>query len=407
MKKPATILYFDCVSGISGDMSLGALVDLGVEITVIEEGLKGLALDGYKLRVSREKRSGIEGTRLIVETADEAPERSYADIRTLIEESALAENVKELSLEIFEIIAVAEARVHGVEPDEVQFHEVGAVDSIVDIVGSAIAIKSLNIDAVYASAVPLGSGLVDTSHGTMPVPAPATVEILKGVPVLPGSVKAELTTPTGAAILKALSKGFGPPPAMTIERIGYGIGSKTFKELPNVLRLFSATPSGSGEASGAGPDKDAVIVIETNIDDLSPQIAGFLMDRLFEAGALDVWFTPVQMKKSRPGFLLTAIVSKERQREVMDVIFIESTSIGVRFHTVLRETLERTEFELDTRFGLIRVKASTLDGRVVNRQPEYEDLKAASIKSKVPLKSVRDEVMALVLEDERKEGKKP
>ena len=298
--KPIKILYFDCISGISGDMTLGALIDLGVEFDIVEDGLKGLALDGYKLTLTREKRSGIEGTRFNVEVAEDCPERSYADIRALISGSSLADEVKELSLEIFGIIAEAEAKVHGVPTEEVRFHEIGALDSIVDIVGSAIAIKSLSIDSVRSSHIPLGTGFVDTAHGVMPVPAPATAEILKGVELVPCQVKAELTTPTGAAIIKALSKGYGPPPAMTIERIGYGVGAGIFKEVPNLLRLFS----GFSEGDEAGDDR--VVVIETNIDDLSPQIAGFVMERLFEAGALDVWFTPVQMKKSRPGVFLTS-----------------------------------------------------------------------------------------------------
>ncbi len=398
--RPKKILYFDCVSGISGDMCLAALIDLGVDLAVIEEGLKGLALDGYKLKTAKEKRSGIEGTRVAIEVSRGAPERSYADIRELITKSALTDEVKGLSLDIFDIIANAEAIVHGVKPDEVQFHEVGAVDSIVDIVGCSIAIKSLGIDEVFSSPPAIGTGVVETSHGVMPVPVPATIEILKGVEIEPTNVKAELTTPTGAGLLKALSKGFGPPPAMRIERIGYGVGSRDLKELPNVLRLYSALIEDSEGVSGAGRGgKEAAVVIETNIDDLSPQIAGFLMERLFEAGALDVWFTPVQMKKSRPGLLLTVLATKECQSAMMDVIFTESTSIGVRYYKCLRETLERTEYEVETRFGKILVKAATLNGRVVNRQPEYEDLKAASKKSGLPLKSVMDEVRALLTEE--------
>jgi uncharacterized protein (TIGR00299 family) protein len=252
MNRGEKILYFDCVSGISGDMTLGAFIDLGVELAVIEEGLKGLALDGYRLKTMREKRSAIEGTRLIVEVPGSAPERDYADIRALIVDSALSDGTKELSLDIFEIIGRAEAKVHGVELDRVHFHEVGAVDSIVDIVGAAIALNSLDIDTVYSSAIPTGTGRVDTSHGVMPVPAPATIEILKGVPLMPTTIEAELTTPTGAAILKAISQGYGPPPAMTIDRIGYGVGSKDFKELPNVLRLFSAQidEEGGGKKEG-------------------------------------------------------------------------------------------------------------------------------------------------------------
>ncbi len=401
MEKPTKILYFDCISGISGDMCLASLIDLGVGLDVIEEGLKGLALDGYKLSLGREKRSAIEGARFMVEVEGSAPERSYADIRALITESALLGEVKELSLEIFSIIAEAEAKVHGVTPIEVRFHEIGAVDSIVDIVGSAIAINALDIDAVYSSPIPLGTGLVDTSHGAMPVPAPATMEILKGVEIRPSSIKAELTTPTGAAIIKALSKGFGPAPAMVVSRIGYGVGSGDFKEAPNLLRLlFGEGREGAGNVRGDGQ----VTVVETNIDDLSPQIAGYLMERLFEAGALDVWFTPVQMKKSRPGLLLTVLVEDACLDAVTKMIFVESSSIGVRFHRVERETLERTEYTLDTRFGKISIKASSLKGRVVTRKPEFEELKAVAQKFGLPLKSVRDEVMALLREDDEKAG---
>lgn len=398
MEKPAKILYFDCVSGISGDMCLGALIDLGVGLDIIEEGLKGLALTGFSLSLSREKRFGIEGARLVVVLDGESPERSWADIRALITESALLGGVKELSLEIFSIIAEAEAKVHGVATDEVRFHEIGAIDSIVDIVGVAIAIDSLDIDEVYTSAIPLGEGLVDTAHGPMPVPAPATMEILKGVEIKPSRVKAELTTPTGAAIIKALSKGTRSIPAMSVSEIGYGIGSKDFKEAPNLLRLLYG--EGTGDVSGDGQ----VVVVETNLDDLSPQIAGYLMDSLFEAGALDVCFTPVQMKKSRPGLLLTAIVEEDSFEAVTETIFVESSSIGLRFHRVGRRTLERKEYKLDTRFGKITIKASSLDGRVVTRKPEFEELKAAAKKSGLPLKSVRDEVMALLREDNEKTG---
>lgn len=398
MEKPTKILYFDCVSGISGDMCLGALIDLGVALDVIEEGLKGLALSGFSLSVSREARLGIEGTRLQVKLKGDCPERSYADIRKLIIESALAEGVKELSLEIFEVIAEAEAKVHGVPASEVSFHEIGALDSIVDIVGCAIAIKSLDIDAVYSSSIPLGSGLVDTAHGPMPVPAPATMEILKGVEIKPSTIEAELTTPTGAAIIKALSLGSGPPPAMVVSQIGYGVGTRDFKEAPNLLRLLY------GEAAGVVRGDGQVTVVETNIDDLSPQIAGYLMERLFEAGALDVWFTPVQMKKSRPGLLLTLLVEEACLDGVIKMIFTESSSIGVRFHKVERQTLERTQYSIDTRFGKITIKASSLDGQVVTRKPEFEELKAVAKKSGLPLKSVTDEIMALLIEDDESAG---
>ena len=404
MKKPTKILYFDCVSGISGDMCLAALIDLGVGIDVIEDGLKGLALDGYSLSAGREKRSGIEGTRFKVALEGDSPERSYADIRRLIIESALAEEVKELSLEIFGIIAEAEGKIHGVAPEDVRFHEIGAVDSIVDVVGAAIAIKSLDIDAVYSSSIPLGTGFVETAHGTMPVPAPATMEILKGVEIKESRVEAELTTPTGAAIIKALSKGSRPVPAMSVSEIGYGIGSGDFKEVPNILRLFFGEGGEGAEETGVVSGVGQVTVVETNIDDLSPQIAGYLMERLFEAGALDVWFTPVQMKKSRPGLLLTALVEESSLDGVIKMIFVESTSIGVRFHRAQRQILQRTEYTIETRFGKITIKASSLDGKVVTRKPEFEELKAIAKKTGLPLKSVTCEVTALLKEDDEKAG---
>ena len=382
------ILYFDCPSGISGDMCLAALIDLGADIRKIRKGLKTLLPARVTLSISKEKRHGITGTRIGVRSAEKGAHRTFRDIRSMIEKSALSKGVKDLSIRIFKEIALAEGKVHDMDPMAVHFHEVGAVDSIVDIVGTAIALESIGMDEVRSSPLPLGSGLVHTAHGTLPVPAPATVEILKGVPVAPSNVRAELTTPTGAAIIKTLSKGFCAVPAMRLENVGYGIGSKDFEETPNLVRVMLGKTEGGSEKA---------VVMETNIDDMTPQTAGYLMERLFESGALDVFFIPVQMKKNRPGILLTIIAGEDKKDVLLDVVFSESTSIGVRCYGVERFCLERREEKVKTRYGTVRVKISIRGGRAVNVQPEYDDLRRIAAKKGVPLKEVAAEARASAL----------
>lgn len=377
--------------GISGDMCLGALIDLGVDFKMILRELKKLPVDRIDIKLGKELRHSITGTTFRVHLAGSHHHRTFKDIKSLIKKSALAPAVKDLSVRIFGLIAEAEGRIHGVVPDKVHFHEVGAMDSIIDIVGASVAITSLKVDRIVSSPVPLGSGWADTMHGRIPIPAPATVEILKGVPVAASNAPFELTTPTGAAILKAVVDDYGPMPSMVIGRTGYGAGKKDFKESANLLRVMSGETG--GKASGR-EDTESLTVVETNIDDMSPQVSGYLMERLFSAGARDVFFTPVQMKKSRPGVLLTVLTDAVNKMKIIDMIFEESTSIGIRFYPVERHCLERKTVKVKTPWGPISVKISLRGGRAVNAQPEYEECRLLAERKKVPLKKVMEEAAA-------------
>lgn len=390
------VLYFDCPTGISGDMCLGALIDLGVDFKMILKELKKLPVDKIDVKTGKEIRHSISGTSFRVNLKESHHHRTFKDIKGIIGKSALSPKVKELSTSIFKIIAEAEGKIHGIPADKVHFHEVGAMDSIIDIVGAAVAIDSLKVDKIYSSPIPLGSGWADTMHGRIPIPAPATVEILKGVPVAPSEIPFELTTPTGAAIIKTVSDGFGPLPQMIIDKTGYGAGKKDFREAANLLRVILGDTEAAEKCGGE--HGKSLIIMETNIDDMSPQIAGYIMERLFAAGALDVFFTPVQMKKSRPGILLTVLTDERKKKDLLDIIFEDSTSIGVRTYPVERHCLERKMVKAKTPYGIVTVKVSLRDGKAVNIQPEYEDCKALAEKKKVPLKRVLDAARAAVKE---------
>jgi hypothetical protein len=388
------ILYLDCPSGISGDMFLATMLDLGLSEKKLKSELKKLKLKGYTLKISKERRHAIEGTRFRVKTKKEEHHRTFKDIKKIIEDSSLSEKVKKLSIKIFKNLAIAEGKVHGIDYKKVHFHEVGAVDSIIDIVGAAIAIEALSIDKLYCSPVPTGSGLVKTAHGTMPIPAPATLELLKGIPLRESPITMELTTPTGAVILKTLSRGFGNMPAMVVREYGYGVGGKDFKEVPNVLRSIlgnsssnRTTDDGTGEAEGCS---SKLIVIETNTDDMNPEIAPYLIERLLDEGALDAFITPILMKKGRPGVLITTLSEESKRDALTDILLTESTSIGVRYYKVDRRCLERRIEKIKTPYGVVRVKISELDGKALNIHPEFEDCKKLAKKHKVPLKAVMD-----------------
>jgi len=382
------ILYVDTPMGVSGDMFLAALIDLGVDLRLIKDALKKLPLgdDEYTIRAGRAKRHSISARTFKVRYAQAERHRTFRDISGMIKKSGLKKTVADLSVAIFRTIAEAEAKVHGTVPEKVHFHEVGAVDSIVDIVGAATAVDSLGMDRLVSSPIPLGTGLTRTMHGVLPVPAPATLEILKGVPVAASTAPFELTTPTGAAIVKTLASAFGGMPAMTVEAAGYGAGKKDFKDAANVLRLVLG--SSPGTVSHGKPCGEKIYVLETNIDDMSPQITGYLMEKLLSAGALDVYVSPVQMKKSRPGALLTVLAEEDRRARLLDLIFAESTSIGVRTHAVERHCLERKTVRVPTGYGTVRVKVSERDGRVLNAHPEYEDCREIARRRSVPLKEV-------------------
>ncbi|MEZ5071090.1 MAG: nickel pincer cofactor biosynthesis protein LarC [Bacteroidales bacterium] len=386
------ILYYDCFAGISGDMNLGALVDLGVPADHLKNELQKLEIEGFRLEVSSEKRKGIQGTRVrvVVDHPENERHRHLHHIEDLIRGSSLSLGVKEKALAIFRKVAVAEAKVHDVDVQEVHFHEVGALDSIADIVGAAIAQEYLQVEEIHASPVQLGSGLVECAHGTMPVPAPATAEILRDVPVRTGAVEFEATTPTGAAILAATVDRFTPSASFRIVATGYGIGTRVGKTLPNVLRVYLA----ESEASSVGDvETGDALMMECNIDDMNPEWYSDLFESLFAAGADDVFLQPIVMKKSRPGHTLSVLCSPEAAEGIHRVIFNQSTSIGLRQYAVQKNMLRREVLQLETRYGRIAVKRSYYGGKVVHEKPEYEQCLALARKNKVSLEEIQKEVL--------------
>ncbi len=393
------IAYFDCFAGISGDMTLGALIDAGADFDALKSELEKLHIHEFELTREQVTKRGIASCDVTVHThhhhhhADHhghshghSHGRSFTDIKHIISESALSERVKRDSIAIFATLGEAEARIHGTTIDKIHFHEVGAVDAIVDIVGACICLELLGIDKIYCSPIPTFSGMVEIAHGKFPLPAPATMEILtsKGAPWRELGIEGEIVTPTGAAIVATLAEGFGPMPAMSINATGYGSGKHDFG-IPNVLRVVV----GESDADTSSEAVD-VVIIETNIDDLSPQVYEVVMERLFEAGALDVYLTPVIMKKCRPGTLLSVICEATLIDAVSTVIFEETTSIGVRIDERKRICLHREIKTVETEYGSISLKIARRQNQVLNIQPEYEECKAAAKKHQVPIKRVRD-----------------
>jgi pyridinium-3,5-bisthiocarboxylic acid mononucleotide nickel chelatase len=385
--KPTRAAYFDCYSGISGDMILGALFDLGVDPRKIRKALSTLDLKGYKLKTKQVKRGLISGTKAEVRIDKSPPAkptaRKYSDIKKLLTDSDLSSVVKKNSQEIFKRIARVEAAIHKTTLDKIHFHEVGAVDSIVDIVGGVVAIESLKIDKIFASPLNVGEGFVQCAHGCLPVPAPATLKLLKGVPIFSSGIEKELTTPTGAAMIGFYADKFGSLPGMRIVDDGYGAGDHIIPEMPNMLRVVL------GDIYDE-PDEE-LVVIETNIDDMNPEFYESVMDSLFKAGALDVYFTPIIMKKSRPANKVS-VLSSEKDREILSEILLRDTSsFGVRFYRVGRMVLEREIKSVKTSWGLVKVKIGKFEGEVVQISPEYEDCKIISLKKKVSIKMIHDE----------------
>jgi pyridinium-3,5-bisthiocarboxylic acid mononucleotide nickel chelatase len=380
-----TLAYFDCFSGISGDMTLGALVDAGVPVDALRTELAKIKLQGYEIRAEKVKRSGIAATKVhVVVDQKDQKSRHLSDILSIIESSTLSSMVKEKSSRIFTRLADAEAKVHGTTPDKIHFHEVGAVDSIVDNVGAVIGLELLGITRIMASAINVGSGMVKTSHGMLPIPAPATAELLTNIPFYQSSIQFELTTPTGAVIISTLGSSFGPMPPMKVNRIAYGAGDKDFPGQPNVLRLMI------GEMA-ATDEEDISIVIETNIDDMNPQVYDYLIEKLIQQGAHDVYLTPIIMKKGRPAILLSVLTDRSKSDVVLDTIFRETTSIGVRIQEVGRRKLSREIREVDTVYGKIKIKISKRGDEVLTITPEYEDCRRIAEDRQVPLKQVIEE----------------
>lgn len=385
------IAYFDCFSGISGDMTLGAFLDAGLSMKALSSELAKLKIKGYKLKSSVVKRSGISGTGFECISGDNPHDRSLDDILSTIKNSSLNVRVKNTALHIFENMGAAEARVHGIKKgSSVRLHELGSTDSIVDVVGCAIAIDSLGIEEVYASAVTTGTGFARSAHGKLPVPAPAAIELLRGVPVKVGGSDHELVTPTGAAILKTLVKKFGEPPEVKVENIGYGAGSRDDKDgVPNMLRVMI------GETSDVFSE-DTVSVIETNIDDMNPQGFEYLFERLFKEGALDAYVTNIHMKKSRPGFKLTVLAQCRDKERLSSVIFNETTTIGLRFYKADRLKLKRKTVNVKTGSGNVSVKLSSSPGGIITASPEYDECVRLARKSGQPFKKIYEEAKAAV-----------
>jgi len=405
------VLYYDCFSGISGDMHLGAMLDLGVESDYLRQELSKLSLDTeFSLDIQKSHKMGISGTKVSVTLTPNQQSgwhvrphahshghqhhehRTFKSIEALIQKSTLSEKVKERSLKMFWCVAVAEGKIHGKEPQEVAFHEVGAVDSIVDIVGSAICLEALHVNKIIASKIELGSGFVQCAHGTLPVPAPATLEILQNVPVSLGRVPSETTTPTGAAILKANVDEFCEKPSLVIEKIGYGIGHKDFA-IPNVLRVFL------GEEEEKAATIHEEIVLETNIDDMSPEILSYVQERLFEAGVKDVYTTAITTKKNRLGVKLSVLVSLEKEATAMEIIFAETSSIGLRRSTIQKVMLEREMKTVSTPYGDISVKCSYSEGQLLKYKAEYEECKQAALHHNVPISRVYDSVAKAMMKE--------
>lgn len=365
-------------------MILGAMVAAGVDPNYLREQLLLLRVDGFSVNFENVNRSGLSATYARVETAHEHKHRHLSDIKQIIEASDLSANVKQLAIKIFARLAEAEARVHNEPVDHVHFHEVGALDAIVDVVGAAICFDYLRLDRFVCSPLHVGSGMVQMAHGRFPVPPPAVAELLKGVPFYSTDIKGELLTPTGAAIITTVCSDYGPIPQMRTKSMGYGAGTREYPDFPNVLRVLV------GETGADQPTDERLWMLETNLDDASPQIIGHVMDRVLELGALDCFFTPVQMKKNRPGVLLSVLCGPDEKEAVMKLLFMETTTLGVRSYEVVRRALQRSVVQVETQYGQIDVKVAHLDGRVVNEMPEFEQCRAAAAKSNVPLKVVED-----------------
>ena len=377
-------LYFDCFAGASGDMILGALVAAGVEAGYLREQLSLLSVAGFKIDFETVNRSGLSATYARVETAPEHKHRHLSDIKQIIETSELSAAVKQRALQIFTRLAEAEARVHNEPVDRVHFHEVGAIDAIVDVVGAAICFDALKIDRFICSPIHVGSGMVKMAHGQFPIPPPAVTELLKGVPFYATEIKGELLTPTGAAIITTVCSEYGPIPQMTTEATGYGAGTREYQDFPNVLRVLI------GQTVASGAKDERLWMLETNLDDASPQIIGHVMDRVLESGALDCFFTPVQMKKNRPGVLLSVLCGPNEKDALLELLFTETTTLGVRSYEVNRRALQRSVVRVETPYGPIDVKVAHLDGRVVNEMPEFEQCRQAAATANVPLKVVEE-----------------
>ena len=413
------IAYFDCFSGISGDMTLGALVDTGVPPEILTDGLATLKLDAeFSLRFEKAVKHTITGTRAIVDVHpahiashqeeshshehghshhhhEHGPSRHLSDIFKLLDDSDLDTAVRDTAKRVFDRLAEAEAKVHNTSKDKVHLHEVSGIDSIVDIVGSVIGLAYLEVDAVYASPLSLGTGFVRCAHGVMPIPVPGTMELLQGVPIQQTDIPKELVTPTGAALITTLSQGFGVMPQMRLDRIGYGAGTRDLEQRPNLLRLClgEKTSDTDLKTTHHHTETDNVDIIETNVDDMSPEITGYVTTQLFEHGALDVFLAPVYMKKGRPATQITVLCPTTQRDRLIELLLTETTTFGVRLSSADRIKLRRDFVQVETQWGTIQAKRGYLNGTLIKTVPEYEDCKRLAEQNNIPLRQVYAEAL--------------
>ncbi|HXG82939.1 MAG TPA: nickel pincer cofactor biosynthesis protein LarC [Pyrinomonadaceae bacterium] len=399
-------LYFDCFAGASGNMILGALVALGVGEKQLTEQIKLLDISDFTIEIKTINKSGISAVHALVKVPREHAHRHLHTIEKIIDDSRLSANVKKRAVEIFRKLAEAEAKVHGIPVEKIHFHEVGAMDAIIDVVGACAGFEMLGIEKFACSKIHVGSGFVKMAHGKFPVPPPAVAELLQNVPIYSTEIEGELITPTGAAIIAAVCDSFGAIPQMKVEKTAYGAGTREYKDFPNVLRLFlgqtveelritnyELREENNRKSKIENPKSaDSLLLIETNIDDLSPQILGFVMERVFDAGALDCWFTPIQMKKNRPATMVSVLCDKAKREDLIKLLYTETTTLGVRIREVERNCLPRRIVKVETEFGAIDFKIAGTSEKIVNAKPEYEQIRKIALKSGKSLREIEKTV---------------
>ncbi|HEY0457952.1 MAG TPA: nickel pincer cofactor biosynthesis protein LarC [Pyrinomonadaceae bacterium] len=397
-------LYFDCFAGASGNMILGALVALGVDENELIEQIRLLDVSDFEIEFTKKDKSGISAIHAGVKVPHESAHRHLHTIEKIINDSRLSDSVKKRAVEIFTNLAEAEAKIHGIDIEKVHFHEVGALDAIIDVVGACIGFEILGIEKFVGSKIHVGSGFAKMAHGKFPIPPPAVAELLKNAPIYSTEIEGELITPTGAAIIATVCDEFGQIPEMTIEKTAYGAGTREYKGFPNALRLilgesFNAEPQGSEDAEDLFTDTRRLktedrnlLIMETNLDDVSPEILGFVMEKAFDSGALDCWFTPIQMKKNRPATLLSILCRKEDKDKFIALLVRETPTLGVRIAEVERICLSREISKINTKFGEVPVKIARFRGEIVNIKPEFETLKEIAKRENLPLREVEAEI---------------
>ena len=386
-------LYFDCFAGASGNMILAALVGLGVDKTALIRQLRQLNISDFDIEFSNVDRSGISALHAEVKVPHEHIHRHLSDIKKIINDSGLGKTVKERVVAIFTRLAEAEAKIHGIDVEHVHFHEVGAMDAIVDVVGACIGFEMLGIESFACSKVHVGSGFAKMAHGKFPIPPPAVAELLSGVPIYSTDVQGELITPTGAAIISTVCDSYGTIPELKVEKSAYGAGTREYKDFPNTLRLILGETSAATTSDRQSPSMDYLVLLETNIDDLSPQILGYVMDRAFELGALDCWFTPIQMKKNRPAAMVSILCEEAKREELTALLYTETSTLGVRVTNIERECLPREVVKIRTEHGDVDVKIARFKGKIVNAKPEYDQIRDIAKSANRPVREVEREIL--------------